>query len=524
MKAAVMLEMQDRCWAVPTVASLWVFLLQMVFSSSGLLYVFFMEMFNVSHEDAAWPIVCFIVVANSSGLLVSILQEWLKPHSIAMLGSTLACAGLIVCSIAPTITWMTVAYGGLCGIGSGITMMGLTMYITLCFDKYRATAIAFKFAGWAVSGIVGPSVVEYLARSYGPSGSLLLSSAFAMHALPLAMLVRNPQHVTFPAWRCRTPQKTSECSRTDTSPPVSSAARGLTISTIQFQIAVRDLENDGALTLRGPYVTTETRNRTWRDVAPKDKKGDKEDTKERMRRQSLGLLEKPHTEECKEESRPRNEGSENAVIDNAHSFLANYHALFNAPAFYVFLFSIGAGNFSALMHETTIVEYATDKGAAALAGSNQLLTYTASGQLVGRVVLPFLSDKMSISHCALTAASFTVASACLAMISCVDDYVVLVALNSILGICEGYVLCSASVLIVDYLGVERLGPFYGLQGVCMIPTFLGAPSIIGMFRDKVGGSYDYFYWLLAAMNIFAATLTCGLYIRNRLRRKSCNVH
>ncbi|XP_077532361.1 monocarboxylate transporter 7-like isoform X2 [Haemaphysalis longicornis] len=115
MKPATGMEMQDCCWAVPAAAAIWVFLVEIVSSSSGLLYVFFMDKFNVSHEEAAWPIVSYVIVANLSGLLVSILQQWVKPHSLAVFGSILASAGLVACSLAPNITWMTAALAGLCG-------------------------------------------------------------------------------------------------------------------------------------------------------------------------------------------------------------------------------------------------------------------------------------------------------------------------------------------------------------------------------------------------------------------------
>ncbi|KAH9377534.1 hypothetical protein HPB48_013045 [Haemaphysalis longicornis] len=360
-------------------------------------------------------------------------------------------------------------------------MIALSMYVMLYFEKYRATAIAFKYGGWAVSGIVGPPLLEYIARSLGPSGALLLGGALGMHALPIAMLVRHPRPATIPAWCSKKPPKTDACQATNSSTPVFSVAGSLSPPGSQLPIAVRNRESKETLMLYVREPRTEYAKHSLSNIALENKKEETRPTEEHLRSRSAGQVEKPHWHECTEATRRRNkdERNKNKEMNQAPRFLTYYQALFIKPAFYVFLLSFSTLNFSVSMHETTVVEYGLDKGAADLTGSNQLLTYTALGQLLGHVVVPFLADKMSISRCGLMAANFTVASLLLALISSVDNFLALVALTSVLGICEGYLLCNTCVLVADYLGVERLGPFFGLQGLCMIPTFLGAPSMLG---------------------------------------------
>ncbi|KAH9377791.1 hypothetical protein HPB48_018927 [Haemaphysalis longicornis] len=46
---------QDRCWGIPFVAMCACFLLCMPMSSTGYLYVLFMEKYEINRETASWP-------------------------------------------------------------------------------------------------------------------------------------------------------------------------------------------------------------------------------------------------------------------------------------------------------------------------------------------------------------------------------------------------------------------------------------------------------------------------------------
>ncbi|KAK8761323.1 hypothetical protein V5799_027409 [Amblyomma americanum] len=99
----------------------------------------------------------------------------------------------------------------------------------------------------------------------------------------------------------------------------------------------------------------------------------------------------------------------------------------------------------------------------------------------------------------------------------------LVVLTTVAGVCEGFLLCIRGVLYGDYLGVVSMGLASGLQGLCMVPAFMGAPASIGFFRDKMG-SYDQFYWLLGAVNILASCLISVIAVIDKLRRKEWAVN
>ncbi|KAL1421843.1 hypothetical protein MTO96_022761 [Rhipicephalus appendiculatus] len=158
----------DRCWGIPLVATFSAFVVFLPPSCAGLLYVLFMDEFGVSHEMAAWPQSTYTVMSNT---IERAPTKRIPLYHLTLFGVALTCAGLVAAAFSPDITWMSVLYGGVYGAGAGISMISLSLYLLVYFDKYRATATAFKYAGWAASGIIGPTLLGYFAETYGPPGS-----------------------------------------------------------------------------------------------------------------------------------------------------------------------------------------------------------------------------------------------------------------------------------------------------------------------------------------------------------------
>ncbi|XP_065282075.2 monocarboxylate transporter 9-like [Dermacentor albipictus] len=509
-------ELQDRCWGVPLVATFSAFLVFLPPSSAGLLYVLFMGEFRISHEMAAWPQSTYTVMSNTIGLVQSVLQQRVPLYHLTLFGVALTCVGLVACAFAPDIVWMAALYGGVYGAGAGISMISLSLYLLLYFDKYRGTATAFKYCGWAASGIVGPSLIGYVAENYGAQGALLLVGAMAMHAVPLVMLLSDPQPVTIPTWCVR---KRAEASS------VPAAPNGLQGLTKGAHLTPKRRLLTGSLTRR--CATNEEANK---EPATKDKAWEKETAK----RDSVRILVTDVTKldvtklripngspraNCVAKKRV---GAKQMRVDSP-SLLAHYATLFRSPMFYVLLIPFMTIDYMLAMVDTTIVEYGMDKGVATLKDAKQLQTYTAVGQLVGRMVVPFVSDKIASSRCPFTAGSLALAAACLLLISRVQDFTTLAALTAVVGVCEGYLLCIKGVLIGDYLGVETLAAVCGLLGVASVPALLSAPSIIGFFRDELG-SYDKFYWMLAGVSLVSASVMCCIAVTDRMHRKAWDVH
>ncbi|KAH8038828.1 hypothetical protein HPB51_003331 [Rhipicephalus microplus] len=201
----------DQCWGIPVVATFSAFFVFLAPSCAGLLYVLFMEKFGVSHEMAAWPQSTYMVMSNTieggSCLFRDRSSTRVIRHDYNK--KTAFSGAKIRRHTVPEIGRRNNFSGRQRRAGAGISMISLSLYLLVYFDKYRATATAFKYAGWAASGIIGPTFLGYIAENYGPQGALLFVGAMALQAVPLVMLLGDPQPLSMPAWCTRVSANTT---------------------------------------------------------------------------------------------------------------------------------------------------------------------------------------------------------------------------------------------------------------------------------------------------------------------------
>ncbi|XP_037564458.2 monocarboxylate transporter 12-B-like [Dermacentor silvarum] len=186
-------------------------------------------------------------------------------------------------------------------------------------------------------------------------------------------------------------------------------------------------------------------------------------------------------------------------------------------SFYVTVFYNAMCEYLFVTFNATVVAYGVDKGCT-LEDSKQVVVYNSMGLLVGRVIIPFATDKISSSRSPAAVGSFLVAAICFFLITCVSTYTGLVLAASVLGVAQGYVLCIKSVIVSDHVGLECFTFCCGVGGLLSLPLWLSGPSIIGFFREK-NGSYDYLYVMLAILCLVHAVLLGLLTWREAMQRR-----
>lgn len=185
--------------------------------------------------------------------------------------------------------------------------------------------------------------------------------------------------------------------------------------------------------------------------------------------------------------------------------------------FYVAVLYSAMSEYLFATFNATVVAYGIDKGCT-LEDSKQVVIYNSVGLLIGRVAIPFATDKISSSRCPAAVASFLAATICFLVLAHVSSYAGLVAGVSIMGVAQGYVLCIKSLIVSDHVGLECFSFCCGVGGLLSLPLWLSGPSIIGFFRDK-NGSYDFLYVMLAVMCFIQAVLLGLLTWREAMHRR-----
>ncbi|KAH9377974.1 hypothetical protein HPB48_015086 [Haemaphysalis longicornis] len=163
-------------------------------------------------------------------------------------------------------------------------------------------------------------------------------------------------------------------------------------------------------------------------------------------------------------------------------------AMLAKPDFYFLAIVYFAVNCTVAIHATTVLDYGRDKGAL-LENANYLQVYPAVVELVGRLVVPFLSDRVPFGNCLFAAAGLVGSSITLFGMTFDQSFVYFATVNTLFGACLGYVSCMQSVLITNYLGLERLPLFFGFVGLTLIPVSLGSLTILGWVQFLFGVQY-----------------------------------
>ncbi|KAL1444662.1 hypothetical protein MTO96_029677 [Rhipicephalus appendiculatus] len=362
----------------------------------------------------------------------------------------------------------------------------------------------------------------YLAENYGCKGSLLLAGGISANAIPFLMLLKNPEPLTLPA--CCRRRKVPELTIADQTGASMQMVKAASLSLVPplnkrsgTKHGEEEADSYGSVRQPSTKQLSDKIAVSKRDELPPGIQQRQTEDKPEASTQVNSL--RGRRKAALHEDRSHHD---RPLMVRAPNFLAYCGTLLRSGTLYTLLVCYVMMDFVAQMHETTIVEYGVDKKIGTLKQCNQLQTFNAVGQLSGRLVVPLISDMMPLSRCAFTSANLLIVAACLLLTAVVQDYVTLSLLTAAIGVCEGYLRCIKAVLVGEYLGVESLGLVSGLEGIFMTPVALSAPALIGFFRDTMG-SYDRFYWLLAALNLVAASLICSIAVTDRLRQKTWNI-
>ncbi|XP_055934864.1 monocarboxylate transporter 12-like [Argiope bruennichi] len=179
-------------WIVAVAACVINFIMAGLGRMSGILFVAFIELFGVDRRSASMPSSVRSSARNLLGPIVGILGQKYGVRSITMIGGIVASTSAISCFFVNEITWITVLWGGLNGMGNALTVTLPQVIIGQYFDKYRTTASGMAFSGGCLGSFLFPVLLENLIHSFGIEGTFLIIGGIIMHTIPAAMILTKP--------------------------------------------------------------------------------------------------------------------------------------------------------------------------------------------------------------------------------------------------------------------------------------------------------------------------------------------
>ncbi|KAF8783064.1 Monocarboxylate transporter 9 like protein [Argiope bruennichi] len=167
-----------RAWAIAIADGFINALLSGLTRATGLLYVALINTYGASRFQANLPFSIRVVVRNLAGPVVGALGQRFGIRNVVLIGGVLASVGILLCTFATSITWITFLWGG--------------VHVTQWFDKYKATGVGLAFSGSCFGSLVLPLFIEYALEGFGLFGCFLVTSALILNVLPAAIIMRQP--------------------------------------------------------------------------------------------------------------------------------------------------------------------------------------------------------------------------------------------------------------------------------------------------------------------------------------------
>ncbi|CAN7986215.1 unnamed protein product [Ixodes pacificus] len=201
-----------------------------------------------------------------------------------------------------------------------------------------------------------------------------------------------------------------------------------------------------------------------------------------------------------------------------HNLFRNSLRSLRKPVFYVCLIYDVLVEYLGTSVQSTIVDYAQDKGFS-LTQAESLVVYTAPFSLLGLLVIPPIADRGYMKRTTLVMSSLSLMGASLLALPACATFVSFLLVAICFQMFTSFAIMICVVVKTDYLGVEQVSTCSAVHVLATVPLYICSPTIIGLFRDTMG-TYDNFYRYLAALMFFASSMFLVLCICENHKKKS----
>lgn len=151
-----------------------------------------METFQGKASLASWIPAILSALCLALAPISSALCEKYSCRRVVFIGGLFCAMGLMLSYFATKLWHLLITFGVLTGIGGGLSTTPGIILVSRYFDKRRALANGLCISGAAVGSFVFPILIEYLVKSYGFHGTLLVLGSCMLHVCMASMLYRPP--------------------------------------------------------------------------------------------------------------------------------------------------------------------------------------------------------------------------------------------------------------------------------------------------------------------------------------------
>ncbi|GFY62299.1 hypothetical protein TNIN_211091 [Trichonephila inaurata madagascariensis] len=484
-----------RSWAIALSGCVINAFMAGILRATGHIYLALIDTYGVSRFQANLPFTVRNVVRNLGGPLAGAVGQRFGPRNVTLLGGLLGSLGILLCSFAPNVLWITLLWGGMHGLGVALGNTLSQVVVTQYFVKHRATASGLANSGSCFGSFVLPALMEYMLFHFGLSGSFLITGGLLMHVIPAALILKEPSWLqrkeniitgnpsskrktnTGEFRACRESQNVlildfkKRCSSDDWEPNKDGPKKCDT-NLSAGQNGINNLTFTGSTTDIAD-IMDKVENLKYSDMKSGNLPSEE--------------VEAPINEQQKQET----------------SFLKAIIRTFSNPMFFLISLSLAALAFLIDPVFTVNVDFLKDKGLKEEV-AKYFISSMAFGNLVGKLGFGWVTDRQYMSTPHFMMMMQIAQGICFMLLCLLYDFYMLMVTIAVVGMTVGATMVMFPVLIGKYL------PSVQSMAIGCIPIFTGlvnvaVPPLIGYFRDEIG-SYNGMFYITGSSSVIIGFL------------------
>ncbi|XP_047987695.1 monocarboxylate transporter 12-like [Leguminivora glycinivorella] len=451
--------------------------------SFGIFYDEFLDYFNEGYAKTAWIVSILVGVTLSSGPISSSFVNRWGCRLVTVSGALLAAACVTASAYANNVLTLIFTIGVGTGFGCGLIYLPAIVSVTVWFERYRSLATGIAVCGSGLGTFIFPPLTKGLISSYGWRGAMAIIGALILNCVPLGLMFRPvPEVPRTPVSEPMLPkQKKSPLKRSQSTEHVASPrANG---HAEDGDVARLTLSQPALNKSHGHHKQSHSRHGSGIMHRPDVLYQGSMTSLTKFRASSPERIQSLTRDEVDEEQcgwMPCSSESKSALLEMLDL------SLLVDPIFVLFTVSNFLTSIGFYIPYVYTVNMSKNLG---VAHPEYLISIIGASNLIGRIVLGFISDKPWVNRLLAYNLCLTIAGISTALAAVCTEFWGLAMYATTFGFTIGAYVGLTSVVLVDLLGLEKLTNAFGL-----LLLFQGIASLIG---PPLAG------WLLRVTGTFA---------------------
>ncbi|XP_063838509.1 monocarboxylate transporter 12 [Ostrinia nubilalis] len=451
--------------------------------SFGIFYAEFLTYFEEGKGKTALIISILVGVTLSAGPISSSFVNRWGCQRVTVAGALLASACVMVSAFATNVVTLIVTIGIGAGFGFGLIYLPAIVSVTVWFERYRSLATGIAVCGSGLGTFLFAPITSMLVAEYGWRGAMAIIGAFVLNCVPLGLMFKPvPEPRRTPASEPMLPKS-----------PNTPLKRSQSTEHVIRANGKYDESDIARLTLSQPALN----NPQEQKHQPPSRHGSgimqRPDVLYQGSMTSLAKFRAPSPDRIqipKEEREARCGWLPCSAESKAALSEMLDLSLLVDPVFILFSISNFLTSIGFYIPYVYIVPMSEKMG---VENSAYLISIIGGANLVGRIILGFISDKPWVNRLLAYNLCLTMAGISTAMAMACWEFWGLAIYATTFGFTIGAYVGLTSVVLVDLLGLERLTNAFGLLLLFQGIASLIGPPFAGWLYDAVESYAPAFY-------------------------------